>query len=77
MASMVKITVTADGIVREFGDVRDASDFVAHRCLNCSKDLSKLAGLFCRPCYRELTPDEKRSLAEKHRGRVVGAKNEE
>ena len=68
----MNIKVTVDGILRKFEDVRETLDFVLGRCLNCSRQLSKTGGLFCRECYRKLTASEKRKLVEKHRGRIIG-----
>lgn len=70
---MVKITVTEDGIVREFDNARDAAAFVYHLCLNCAVPLSMAAGLFCRACYRTLSLDDKHLMAKVMRGKMIGS----
>lgn len=66
------IKVTADGIVREFDNMRDMLAFVEHLCLNCHCRLSKLAGAFCRECYRSLNKSDKDLMMATMRGKIVG-----
>ena len=63
----------ADGIWREFNDVDEAVDFVMGNCLVCRK---KCQGMFCRSCYEQSTPEQRRAVIAKHRGRVLGTEKE-
>src|SRR5438067_2461864 len=63
------IRMAVDGIWREFADHADAVGFVFGDCLNCR---AKCQGMFCRPCYRGLTPKQRTDLLDKKRGTIIG-----
>lgn len=67
----MKITMTFGGVAREFSNLRDAVAFIKGKCLNCTVQLSKQGGLFCRDCYRTLHPEDKKLMTETMRGKLV------